>query len=206
MATATAHGSAVTATELDQAATDVLAFLSDALADACTLSSALADDMVLEKIEEWSKSRVDHALYNEPALLKHKEIFDMLTYDKQGKPRENTFLKWCRKVYAIREADGTVQEHAEASEDQVRQWYKILAVRMLQDELLPHQWNDPRYRLRYNKKGDVVVTGKQRSWVVNMLRKFLGDKNVAFFILQHGLPELFDAPGVCFFIARRPGP
>ena len=56
MATATAHGSAVTATELDQAATDVLVFLSDALADACTLSSALADDMVLEKLKNGPKA------------------------------------------------------------------------------------------------------------------------------------------------------
>ena len=74
MATATAHGSAVTATELDQAATDVLAFLSDALADACTLSPALVEDMVFEKIEEWTTRRVHHALYNKPALLKHKDI------------------------------------------------------------------------------------------------------------------------------------
>ena len=102
MATATAHGSAVTATELDQAATDVFVFLSDAIADARILSPALADDMVFEKIDH-------HALYNKPALLKHKDIFNKLTYDKQGEPRENTFLEWCRKVYAIREADGTVQ-------------------------------------------------------------------------------------------------
>ena len=65
---------------------------------------------------------------------------------------------------------------------------------MLQDELLPHQWKDTTYRLCHNTEGDDVLNGKQRSWVVTMLRKFLGDKNVAFFILQYCLPELFDAP------------
>ena len=125
--------------------------------------------------------------------MKHKEIFDILRYDKEGKPRENSFLEWCRKVSAMRETDGTATEHAETSEEQERRWYKILAERMLQDDLQPQQRNDETYRIRYNRDGDVVVSSKQRSWIGSMLRKFLGNKNVVFFILQHGLPELFDA-------------
>ena len=112
--------------------------------------------------------------------MKHNEIFDILRYDKEGKPRENSFLEWCRKVSAIRETDGTATEHAETSEEQERRWYKILAERMLQDDLQPQQRNDETYRIRYNRDGDVVVSSKQRSWIASMLRKFLGDKNVVF--------------------------
>ena len=65
---------------------------------------------------------------------------------------------------------------------------------MLHNNLLPHQRNGRRYRIHYDRNGDVVLTGKQRSWISHMLRKNLGHKNVAYFILQHGLPELFDAP------------
>ena len=40
----------------------------------------------------------------------------------------------------------------------------------------------------------MVFTGAQRSWITLMLRKNLGHRNVAFFIWQHGLPELLEAP------------
>ncbi len=80
-----------------------------------------------------SKSDHHDALYNEAALLKQKEMFDMVRYDKAGKPRENQFvysatrhsLKWCRRVAAIRENHSIATEHAEASEHDDPQWYNI---------------------------------------------------------------------------------
>ena len=194
VATATEHGassasarargsSAVTATELGQAddtvdlVYDLLVFLCDALIYAfpyCSASRSLQEEcqnMILEKMEKWSKSSSNDALYNEPALLKHKEIFDILRYDKQGKPRENEFLEWCRNVSAIRATDGTATKYAEASEDQERRWYKILAERMLQDDLRPEQRSNKTYRIRYNHEGCVVLSSKQRSWIGSMPRK-----------------------------------
>ena len=65
---------------------------------------------------------------------------------------------------------------------------------MLRDDLLPDQRNEPKYQIHYDSKGNVILSGKQRSWIAAMLRKKLGHENVAHFILRHGLPELFDAP------------
>lgn len=122
----------VTATEHDQDDKsiaqfyDIVEFLSDALVDVS--GSPPFDvrclDMVLKQMEKWASAEVpsDQYIYNESALLKHKEIFDIARKDKEGNPKEDYFLRWCRKVYAIREAE--VPGHAEASEDQEKQWYK----------------------------------------------------------------------------------
>lgn len=209
MATATQHSassasassaradgtSAVTATEHDEDVRkadlyyEVMLFLKDALVDVCKSSSpprllqSKCIQIVYEFFDEWGErgARKHYAFYNEPALLKHKEIVHMLKYDKWGNPRENCFLTWCKRVYAIREAHGTTTEHTEASDDQEKQWYKILGEGMRRHELLPRQMNDPTYQIHYNREGDVVLSSKQRNWIQNMLRKHLGDKNVAFF-------------------------
>ena len=121
--------------------------------------------------------------------MKHEEIYNILTHDKKGKRKDIYFLTWCRRVYAIREAHGNATKHAEASDEQERQQYKILGEAMLRQELLPHQRNNPGYRIRRNKEGDVVLSSKQRSWIGNMLRKQLGDKKIALFIFQRRTGE-----------------
>ena len=63
---------------------------------------------------------------------------------------------------------------------------------MLTDDLLPHQKLDHRYRLRNDFEGDTYLSKRQRSFTDSMLRKFLGDKKVAFVIWQHGLPSIAD--------------
>jgi hypothetical protein len=63
---------------------------------------------------------------------------------------------------------------------------------LLTDDLLPHQKRDKRYRLRNNFEGDTYLSGFQRSFTDSLLRKFLGDKRVAFLIWQHGIPSIAD--------------
>ena len=63
---------------------------------------------------------------------------------------------------------------------------------LLTDDLLPHQKLKDRYRLRHNFEGDTHLSKFQRSFTDNMLRKFLGDRKVAFVIWQHGLPSIAD--------------
>ena len=65
---------------------------------------------------------------------------------------------------------------------------------MLTHDLLPHQKEDKRYRLQNKSKGDESLSGFQRSFTDNMLRKFLGDKRVAFLIWQHGIPSVAHQP------------
>ena len=64
---------------------------------------------------------------------------------------------------------------------------------MLTIDLLPQQQRDPKYRLRYNQHGRIVLSNKQRSWIDSMLRNKMGGKNVALFVFTHGSTRLFDA-------------
>ena len=130
-ASATANDtSVVAATEHDQAGETVdlnyelLLFLAEAIREVCEwgVCDQTCIDMAFRKVDECFIA--DHALYDEPALLKHKEIWDMVRLDKHGNEKDNSFFAWCRKVAAIREADGIAQEQT-ASEDQGRKWYKI---------------------------------------------------------------------------------
>ena len=63
---------------------------------------------------------------------------------------------------------------------------------LLTDDPLPQQKLDYRYCLRNDFEGDTHLSRFQRSFTDNMLRKFLGDKKVAFVIWQHGLPSIAD--------------
>ena len=72
---------------------------------------------------------------------------------------------------------------------------------LLTHDLLPHQKLKDRYRIRHNFEGDTHLTKVQRSFTDNMLRKFLGDKKVAFVIWQHGLPSIADM----VHATKRPG-
>ena len=183
----------------------LLQFLSQALQDVMVQSKRVlhatawaksmddicneCDDMVFEKIEEWSQREDNQTFYNEAALLEHKQMFDIMQFTKEGYAKENTFLPWCRKAASLRalwastatdhaEPD-TATEHAQSSDDPETCWMKPLALILLCSELLPEQKN---YKIRRDKKtGDIQVTSEQRSWINHMLRKNLGHAKLAFF-------------------------
>jgi len=67
-------------------------------------------------------------------------------------------------------------------------------MQMLTQDTTPNQRKERKYQIHYDKHGETVFTREQRSWIQHMLRKNLGHENVAFFIWQHGLPELLEAP------------
>ena len=79
-------------------------------------------DLAFDQLEECFIA--DQTLFDEPALLQHKAIWNVVMYDKHGNEKENNFFLWCRKIFAIRDADGVAKEHT-ASETQERKWYKI---------------------------------------------------------------------------------
>ena len=67
-------------------------------------------------------------------------------------------------------------------------------MQMLRHDTTPGQRRERKYQIQYDEDGEIRVSEEQRSWIQHMLRKNLGHKNVAFFIWQHGLPELLEAP------------
>ena len=99
------------------------------------------------KIEEWSRQHDNQEFYNEPALMKHKQIFDIMKYTKEGFAKENTCFPWCRKINILRiQVASTATEHAESStatahpessEDRETRWFKSLALDLLSNALLP---------------------------------------------------------------------
>ena len=96
------------------------------------------------KIEEWSRRHDKQTFLNEPALLKHKKMFDIMKYTKEGFAKENTFLPWCRKINKLRiqvastatehAESSTATEHAESPEDPETRWFKALALDLLSNE------------------------------------------------------------------------
>ena len=117
----------------------------------------------------------------------NKQIWDLLTRDKEGKAKEHCFTTWCRRVAAHREDTSTATEHADPESSPA---FKSLAEAMLENELTETQKRGPVYKLREGK----ALTVQQRSWVRMMLRKNLGEARVSYFILNNGIPPVLDVP------------
>ena len=52
---------------------------------------------VLEMMIKWSDESSDEPLLDPKGLLKHSELFAMMTQDKNGEAKEFLFLEWARR-------------------------------------------------------------------------------------------------------------
>ena len=93
------------------------------------------------------------------------------------------------------ESSANATERVELDEDEVSLCYRRFGRILLTDDLLPHQRQDRRYRLRNRFEGDTLLSKFQQSFIDRLLRKCLGDKRVALRIWQHGMPSIADRPG-----------
>ncbi len=59
------------------------------------------EDIVFDKIAEWSKTRTETTCYRNSELLLHKKMWDFLNRDKQGLRKEHSFVDWCRRIARI---------------------------------------------------------------------------------------------------------
>ena len=132
------------------------------------------------------------------SVAKLSELIDIMMLHKDGSPKEaNATLDFMRRAQKIREelratSSDNATERVELNEDEVSLCYQRFGRSLLTHDLLPRQKQDKRYRLRNNFDGDTYLSGFQRSFTDSMLRKFLGDKRVAFLIWQHGIPSVSD--------------
>ena len=122
-------------------------------------------------------------------------MWDILTRDKSGRPKEHTFTDWCRRVASHAKKTSTATEHAAAESSatehaELSASFQSLAQDMLTNDLTEDQKKDTVYKLRKVN----ALTTKQRSWINMMLRKNLGDVKVCHFIFNHGVPLLLEAP------------
>ncbi len=89
------------------------------------------DEIVLGMIVAWYQDVAMQTLYDERALLKHKQMFDLMQYTKEGDAKENTLISWCRKIASLRMEVG--------SNATMQNMYKALALDLLANDLLPGQ-------------------------------------------------------------------
>ena len=143
------------------------------------------------------------------SITKLSKLIDIMMLHKDGSPKDaNKTLAFMRRVSIIREeilftssddaterveratSGDSASEHVELDKDEVSLCFRRFGRSWLTEDLLPHQENDTRYRLRNNFETDTHLSGFQRSVTQNVIRKFLGDKKVAFLIWQHGMPSI----------------
>ena len=132
------------------------------------------------------------------SVAKLSKVIDIMMLHKDGSPKDaNETLTFMRRSAKMREkvraaSRDNATERVELDEDEVSLCYRRFGRSLLTNDLLPHQKLDHRYRLRNDFEGDTHLSGFQRSFTDNLLRKFLGDKKVAFLIWQHGIPSIAD--------------
>ena len=153
-------------------------------------------DCIYEKALEWSQANnSQQEFYNEAALKLNETIWDRISRDENGVPKEITFHQWSRKVAKHAQPSGAASEHADYTTEENPKSYKSLAVEMLQVDTTAEQRRKPKYKINRNKKtGEVQITNPQRSWINVMLFKNFGHTRVAYFILNHGVPAILDLP------------
>ena len=125
-------------------------------------------------------------MYDHSELLLHKKIWDIVNRDKQGVPKEHSFVDWCRRIALHRTESTATNSAATEHDDRFRRLVKDIFA----NDLTPEQKKDPKYKLREGTS----ITTPQRSFVNNILRKNLGDARIAQYILEHGVPTLLDLP------------
>ena len=134
--------------------------------------------------------------------FKLSDLIDKMMLHKDGSSKDpNETLTFMRRAAQIRKelrdtSSDNATERVELDKDEVSLCYRRFGRILLTDDLLPHQKQDEKYCLRNDFEGDANLSTFQRSFTDSLLRKFLGDKRVAFLIWQHGIPSIADRPCV----------
>ena len=150
------------------------------------------EDMIFEKAIHWSPHG-ENASYSHSDLMLHKKLWDVMSCDKGGAPKDHGFVDWCRRI-AGHCKQGFVDwcRSIEANNDATEHDnpYRKLVEDIWEHELTPAQKMNPKYKLRE----DASISKELRSLVQVILRKNLGDARVACYILGCGIPTLLEPP------------
>ena len=141
------------------------------------------EDMIFEKIVDWLQNPRDNASYSHSDLKLHNKLWGIVNTDKDGAPKEHSFVDWCRKIALHRSntANNAATEHADP--------FRIMVKDIAANHLTPAQRKNPKYKLREGAS----IPSQLRSLVNVILRKNLGDAKVASYIFECGIPTLLDA-------------
>ena len=153
-------------------------------------------EVVIKHLDAATEGTIDSL--HTASVAKLSKLIDIMMLHKDGSPKDaNATLTFMRRSAKIRKelratSSDNATERVELDEGEVSWCYRRFGRILLTDDLLPPQKQDERYRLRNNFEGDTHLSKFQRSVTDSLLRKFLGDKRVAFLIWQHGIPSIAD--------------
>ena len=158
------------------------------------------EDMIFEKAIHWSPHG-ENASYSHSDLMLHKKLWDVMSCDKGGAPKDHGFVDWCRRI-AGHCKQGFVDwcRSIEANNDATEHDnpYRKLVEDIWEHELTRAQKMKPKYKLRE----DASIPQELRSLVQVILRKNLGDARVASYILERGVPTLLEPPPLSHPVQR----
>ena len=155
------------------------------------------EDMIFEKLLDWLENPREDASYGNSELEVHDKLWSVMKTDKDGAPKEHSFVDWCRKIALHRKefiaAKNAATEHADIAANNAATEhadpFRIMVKDIFANELTAEQKNNPKYKLRENAS----IPQPLRSLVNVILRKNLGDAKVASFIFECGIPTVLDA-------------
>ena len=100
------------------------------------------EDIVFDKISQWAQKFDSTLLYGEDELKLHQKMWEVMTQDKDGKPKEHNYDVWCRRiaVAATSSDSSAATEHVDHTSA-----YGKLARSVFAIELTPEQKNDPEH-------------------------------------------------------------
>ena len=141
------------------------------------------EDMIFAKTLDWLENPRENASYNISKLEVHDKLWSVMKTNKEGAPKEHSFVDWCRKVALHRNnaANNAATEHADP--------FRIMVKDIVANNLTPAQRKNPKYKLREGAS----IPSQLRSLVNVILRKNLGDAKVASYIFKCGIPTVLDA-------------
>ena len=164
--------------------TDFMTYVMKQAFPLCQADCELIQDMLLD-IQDTLLQRYGD-MYEHSDLQMHKKIWDVVNEDKQGVPKEHSFVDWCRRI-ALHRTECTATNSAATEHNDP---YKRMIKDIVANDLTPKQKNTRKYKLREGAS----ITTEQRSLVNVILRKNLGDARIALFILAYGIPTALEAP------------
>ena len=141
------------------------------------------EDMLFEKSVDWLENPRENASYSESKLEIHNKLWSVMITNKEGAPKEHSFVDWCRKAALHRKNAANNAPTLNADP------FRIMVEDIVANNLTPTQRKKPKYKLR---EGASIPT-QLRSLVNVILRKNLGDAKVASYIFERGIPTLLDA-------------
>ena len=135
------------------------------------------EDMIFEKTLDWLENPRENASYSNSELEVHDKLWSVMKTDKDGAPKEHSFVDWCRKIALHRNnaANNAATEHADP--------FRIMVKDIAANHLTPAQRKNSKYKLREGAS----ISSQLRSLVNVILRKNLGDAKVASYIFECGM-------------------